>query len=208
MRRLLATLFLSAAVCCVVTGCRERKRAESAAERPASVAPPAVVAPEPGVLPEMHRTNLALVAGRWTVPGQTNGFTGWFLDTYGDGTPRSRSLLSNGLAHGPSTGWYTNGVRQVEEHFVRGFSEGVRTKWYESGATQSVATLVSGRVDGVFRRWYETGGPWEELSLRADVPDGVSRAFYTSGFLKSEAVLRQGSIVTQRFWKDGERRIP
>src|SRR6266511_3157124 len=68
------------------------------------------------------RTNLALVAGRLCLSGQTNAFTGLMVEHGADGSLRSRSSVVNGLLHGLSQGWYTNGQLQVTEQFKEGVS--------------------------------------------------------------------------------------
>ena len=61
---------------------------------------------------ELHLRDGKLVRG-----DETNGFTGFMLDRYASGQLRSRSAISNGLFHGLSQGWHTNGQIQVTEHF-------------------------------------------------------------------------------------------
>ena len=165
-------------------------------ERPLPVAP----------ILEVHRTNLVLQAGCWFAPGQTNGFTGLLLDTYDDGAMKSRSTVSNGLLHGLSQGWHTNGQQQVEEHFVAGTSHGLRTKWHPNGQKLSEATIVSGKLQGTYRSWHENGERAEEVELHDGQPDGLSKAYFPSGLLKSQVTLRNGKVVDQKFWKDGEYR--
>lgn len=160
----------------------------------------------PAALPEMHRTNLVSVAGRWQVPGQTNGFTGFIVDTYDSGATRSRSALSNGVLQGVSMGWYTNGQQQVEEHFVAGSSEGTRVKWYANGQKQSEGTIVQGKFEGAFRRWDEQGHLSEQAEFKNGLPDGVSSSFYPSGCIKTQITMKDGKIVDQKSWPDGERR--
>ncbi len=159
-------------------------------------------------LPELHLTNLVQRGDRWLVAGTTNAFTGLLLDTYEDGSKKSRSAVSNGLLNGPSFGWHTNAQLQVEEHFVAGNSHGLRTKWHPNGRKLSEANVVEGRFQGVFRRWHDNGAIAEEMELKDGKPDGVSRAYYPSGFAKSRATLRGGRMVEQIFWNDGEHREP
>jgi antitoxin component YwqK of YwqJK toxin-antitoxin module len=155
-------------------------------------------------LPEVHRKNLELRAGRWYEPGQTNGFTGVLLDTYDDEALRSRSTVSNGALHGLSQGWHTNGQQQVEEHFQAGTSHGVRTKWYEDGTKLSEAMIVDGKLHGTFRRWHPNGSLAEEVVMKQGEPEGISRAYYPSGFLKAEAHLLGGRVLERQSWRDGE----
>ena len=159
-------------------------------------------------LTEVHRKNLELRAGGWYAPGDTNGFTGFLLDTYDDGALKSRSAVSNGLLHGLSQGWHTNGQQQVEEHFVAGTSYGLRTKWHPNGQKLSEVNVVSGKLQGPFRSWHENGEPAEEVELKDGQPDGLSKAYFPSGFLKSQVTLRNGKVADQQFYKDGEYREP
>src|SRR5262245_11783085 len=159
-------------------------------------------------LPEVHRKNLEARAEGWRVPGETKAFNGFLLDTYEDGALKSRSAVSNGLLHGLSQGWHTNGQQQVEEHFVAGTSHGLRTKWHPNGQKLSEVSIVSGKLQGTFRSWHENGVPAEEVELMDGQPEGLSRAYFPSGFLKSQVMLRNGKVVEQQFYKDGEYREP
>jgi antitoxin component YwqK of YwqJK toxin-antitoxin module len=157
-------------------------------------------------LPVMHRTNLLFAGGYWLVPGQSNTFTGMLLDTYDDGAKKSYSTVSNGILEGLSIGWHTNGQQQVEEHFVGGTSHGLRIKWYPDGQKLSEVSIVNGKLHGLFRRWHENGTIAEEIELVDGQPDGMSRAYYPSGFQKAEVLMKTGSVVSQKFWEDGERK--
>jgi antitoxin component YwqK of YwqJK toxin-antitoxin module len=53
--------------------------------------------------------------------------------------------------------------------------------------------------------WHENGVLGEEVQLRAGQPEGLSRAWFPSGCPKAEVTLKDGQIVQQQFWKDGER---
>src|SRR3954464_15506024 len=71
---------------------------------------------------EVPRGGLELREGRFYQTGQTNPFTGLSYESYADGSLLSRSVISNGLLNGVSESWYTNGQRQVREHFKDGIS--------------------------------------------------------------------------------------
>src|SRR5262245_28043547 len=131
--------------------------------------------PVPATFPEVHRTNLQLRVDRWYSLAATTGFTGFLLDTYEDGSLKSRSAVSNGLLHGLSQGWYTNGQQQVEEHFLDGTSEGMRAKWHPNGQKRSEVMVRHGNLHGVFRSWHENGLPAEEVELTDGLPEGLSR---------------------------------
>jgi antitoxin component YwqK of YwqJK toxin-antitoxin module len=160
----------------------------------------------PEVEESMHalRSELVLQDGRLFLIGQTNSFTGLMLEYYEDHSLKSRSMVSNGLLHGLSEGWHTNGVPAVCEHFQAGTSHGPRTKWYASGRILSEANIEDGQLHGTFRRWHENGTLSEQIEMRHGQPEGLSLAYYPSGCLKAKATLQNGKLLTQKFWPDGE----
>ncbi|MBI5800356.1 MAG: toxin-antitoxin system YwqK family antitoxin [Verrucomicrobia bacterium] len=162
-------------------------------------APPPVAAP-----PEVPRSSLVLQDGRLHRPAQAAPFTGTVVEYYAPGRLQSRSVVSNGLLHGLSEGWHTNGVRQVAENFVRGASDGVRVKWYPGGAKLSEAAIAGGKLNGTFRRWHENGRLAEQIELRDDQPHGESMAYYPSGCLKTRVRMERGLSVGTELFKDGE----
>ncbi len=160
--------------------------------------------PEQAAPPEVPRSSLVLKDGRLYRPAQSTPFSGTVVEYYSPGHLQSRSVVSNGLLHGLSEGWHTNGVRQVTEQFSAGVSEGVRVKWYPSGAKLSEATIAGGKLNGTFRRWRENGALAEQIELRDDQPHGESLAFYPSGCLKVRVRLERGQAVATESFKDGE----
>lgn len=155
-------------------------------------------------LEEVPREHLTLREGRWCVAEHQTPFTGFLVERYESGQVKSRSLVRQGLLEGWSEGWYTNGQKQVVECFHAGVSHGLRTKWHANGGKLSEALIVEGRLEGTFRRWNEDGTLAEEIEMKAGQPDGISRAYYPSGFLKAEARLRDGKLLEQKLWREGE----
>ena len=164
--------------------------------------------PEPAALPEVPRSSLVLKAGRLHRPAQSAPFTGTVIEYFAPGRLQSRSVISNGLLHGLSEGWHTNGIRQVAEPFVHGVSAGVRLKWYPNGAKQSEAVIVNGKLNGIFRRWHENGQLAEQIELRDDQPAGLSMAYYPSGCLKVRARVENGKVFDKETFADGEVKTP
>ena len=152
------------------------------------------------------RRDLVQNDGRWYRSGATNPFTGWMVDHYPGGALLSRSQISNGLPHGVSEAWYTNGQMQVREHFKEGLSHGLREKWHENGSRLSQAMIVEGKVTGTFQSWHGNGQLSEQIELKLGQPEGTAWAYYPSGFLKAETTLREGQVLGRQSWKDGERK--
>jgi hypothetical protein len=158
----------------------------------------------PAKVPEAPRAELVLQQGRLFHPGQTAPFTGRMTELYPSGAKKSRSMVVNGLLHGISEGWHTNGQLAVREHFQAGISHGWRTKWFAGGAKMSEANIVNGQLQGTFRRWHENGVLAEQIEMRHGNVEGLARAYYPSGFLKAQARMQEGKLMEQRFWPDGE----
>lgn len=152
----------------------------------------------------ISRTNLVLVAGRLCMVGQTNAFAGIMIEHPAGGSLRSRSSVTNGLLHGISEGWHTNGQLQVTENFKEGVSHGLRTKWYSNGVKLSEGRIVDGKFHGTFRRWSESGALAEQIEFVDGQPDGLALAYFESGFLKTRADMKDGKVIEQASWKDGE----
>jgi antitoxin component YwqK of YwqJK toxin-antitoxin module len=155
---------------------------------------------------ELSRTNLALEAGHWKQPGSTTFFNGVMVEHYPNGVLRSRSVVSNGLVHGLSEGWYTNAQLQVAEFFKEGVSDGLRTKWYPSGAKQSEAQVAGGRLNGRFQKWHENGVLSEQVNFVDGQPKGPSLAYFPSGNLKARVTMKDNKPTAQEFWNDGEKK--
>ncbi len=150
------------------------------------------------------RAQLELRSARLYQIAATNTFNGWMVERYPEGALRSRSAVTNGLLHGISQGWHTNGQLQVVEHFKEGVSHGVRAKWYADGTKFSEARIVEGQLNGPFRRWHENGSLAEDVEMRNGQADGLARAYFASGFVKSQSTLRNGKVIEHKFWNDGE----
>ena len=163
----------------------------------------------PGIIiEEVRREALILRDGRLYRAGETAPFSGVMTEYYPDGILQSRSRISQGLLEGLSEGWHTNGHIQIQERFMAGISHGQRTKWHANGIKLSEATIVQGKMEGLYRRWNEGGSLVEEIPMKAGQPEGVAKSFFPSGFVKAEAMLRDGRLMEQHFWKDGERADP
>ena len=156
-------------------------------------------------LPVVARTNLMLLAGRWFQLPETNAFTGCMVESYPDGSPRSRAAVSNGLLHGLSVGYYTNGQVQIRECYKDSIADGLRQRFYASGQKKSEAFIVNGKLEGTFRSWHENGQLAEQIEMNQGNPDGEAWAFYPSGFVKAESRVRAGQVLDQKCWEDGQR---
>lgn len=129
-------------------------------------------------------------------------FSGWVIENYGEGRPKSRSHVVNGRLEGVSEGWHPNGVLRIQEHFAGGLSDGLVTRWNPDGSKLSEGTSRAGKFEGLFRRWHPNGALAEELEMAAGEPHGRSRSWYPNGNPKAEARMEMGKVVERKFWPD------
>jgi antitoxin component YwqK of YwqJK toxin-antitoxin module len=175
-----------AAVALVQVSTRYRKKAEFQAQDVIAV----------------NRIQLEVRSGQFYRPGSTIPFTGWMLDHFPDGKVSLRSAVVNGRLEGMSEGWFTNGVRQIQEHFRHGLPEGIRRTWHGNGRKRSEGHLLSGLQHGLYRLWDDQGNLLVEAEFADGKAHGLSLAWYPSGFLQAEAMMRHGEIQSRHNYVD------
>lgn len=154
----------------------------------------------PSMPREASRQQLVRRGARMYFGDETNAFTGLMIDRYPSAAMQSRSTLRDGLLHGISEGWFTNGVLQVREYFTNGVSHGLREKFYPSGRRLSEAPVVAGKINGTFRRWHLDGELAEEIAMHDNQPHGESRSFHPDGSVKARAMVEHGKVIEQQFY--------
>jgi antitoxin component YwqK of YwqJK toxin-antitoxin module len=144
---------------------------------------------------QVSRNQLVLQQGRLMKTSQTNAFTGLMVEFYPDGTLQSRSAVSNGLLHGVSEGWHTNGVLAITEVFVSGTSHGTRTKWDAASNRIAETTISAGQIHGSHREWYTNGQPALEMSMVDGKAQGLARKWNPDASIAGQWVLSNGVVV-------------
>ena len=144
---------------------------------------------------QVSRNQLVLQQGRLMKTSQTNAFTGLMVEFYPDGTLQSRSVVSNGLLHGVSEGWHTNGVLAITEVFVDGKSHGTRIKWDAASNRIAETTISAGQIHGSHREWYTNGQPALEMSMVDGKAQGLARKWNLDASLAGQWVLSNGVVV-------------
>ena len=144
---------------------------------------------------QVSRKQLVLQQGRLMKTSQTNAFTGLMVELYPDGTLQSRSAVSNGLLHGVSEGWHTNGVLAITEMFVEGTSHGTRTKWDAASNRIAETDIREGEIEGLHREWHTNGKPSMEVTMARGKAQGVARKWSLEGELAGQWVMSNGVVI-------------
>ncbi len=153
-------------------------------------------------LPELELSELKKVEGRFYIAGETNVFSGIVVENYEDGSPKSRTVVADGLLNGKSEGWYPSGQLQVQEFFVDGVANGRKTKWWENGQKLSDGEVAEGEWHGLYRKWHENGQLSQEIPMKQGKAHGVAKAWFPSGTLKSRVEMAEGETVKSEFFED------
>lgn len=153
----------------------------------------------------LERSQLETRDGRAHRLGEPAPFTGLVTDHLKDGTLVLQSVMVDGQLHGESTGWFTNGVRELREEFRLGLPHGTRTTWHPNGLKKSEGRLVAGKQHGIYRQWDETGTLTAEAEFEDGKPHGISRAWHPDGSLKAEVLMRHGEVETRHVYPVGTR---
>ena len=161
---------------------------------------------QPGIalVSKSPKSELELRKGLLYRVGGQQPYSGMMIEYYTNHVLKSRSWILEGRLDGISIGWYPDGQLEIQEQFKAGVSDGLRMKWYPNGVKMSEANIKSGKLDGIFKQWHENGSPAAIVEMRGGNPSGHSVAYYPDGFLKTKALVENGKVLTQKFWKDGE----
>jgi antitoxin component YwqK of YwqJK toxin-antitoxin module len=132
-------------------------------------------------------------------------YSGWVRETYPDGVQiKSRSRMKDGKLHGESSGYFSNGNLQVMEHFQKGVSHGKRLRFNEDGSKSAEEPIVEGQFHGVVLKWHSNGQLAESIEYNHGIPHGDASAWFDDGTVRSRAHFKNGAMMDQQFWKQGE----
>jgi len=91
------------------------------------------------------------------LPNETTPFTGVFVGWYENGTKRAESHYIDGKENGLSTLWHRNGQKKSERNYKDGKEDGTHTWWHWNGQKKSEGNYKDGKKDGTHTSWYDNG---------------------------------------------------
>ncbi len=151
---------------------------------------------------ELTREQLDLRDGTLFIKDSDEVFSGNLVENYPGGEQKVLIAIKEGRAHGLSLGWYEDGQKEVEEHFVKGISHGGRIRWYTDGQMKSKAQIIEGEISGTFTSWHENGKKATEMHFIDGKPDGINKAWYPNGRIKSIVEMEKGELVKRDLYPD------
>lgn len=125
-----------------------------------------------------------------------------------NGNPQSRLegyVNSEGqfVAHGVEIGWYDNGQKKYERHFVEGKLVGLRTTWFDDGRVRAIGTYVEGKPHGTWTEWFTNGNKSQEISYDHGAQHGLYVEWHFTGNKRREVNYVRGvPQLPERVWKE------
>lgn len=95
-------------------------------------------------------------------------YTGYLIESYANGKPKTWITMKDGLANGP---WQ---------------------EWLENGNLRYDSTWKDGKAHGLWKYFHDNGALRYEEAYIMDIPNGISRAYFNSGILQHDFFFLQG----------------
>ncbi|MBL0146502.1 MAG: hypothetical protein IPP48_12935 [Chitinophagaceae bacterium] len=98
--------------------------------------------------------------------------------------------------------YYKNGKIKSETPYVDGKITGIKKEYYKNGILESEKPVINGEANGTLKWYFESG----VLRLVADYVNnkrnGVQKWYYESGNIQSEAIFKDGEMISINTFAD------
>ncbi len=107
---------------------------------------------------------------------------------------REWCVLPDGVQHGPSHSYYSEGARLAQATFEHGRLTGAYQEWHPNGRLKLEGHYRSDEKDGKFAAFYPDGTKkWEE-GWRAGVQHGPARSWHPNGNAMGDMSFTEGRL--------------
>ncbi len=130
------------------------------------------------IVVETTDTSLHHVNGLWMRKG--NQYNGYIIEKDSNRIVAKLPVV-DGRENGTAYGWYTNGQRKQERHFVQGNREGVQRGWYKNGVLSFEYFFYEDKYEGEQRTYFESGHIWQDLHYVNGYEEGKQKSYNDSG---------------------------
>ena len=99
-----------------------------------------------------------------------------------EGSRQQRRTYKNGLSHGPSWRWHSNGNLYLSTNFRWGVPHGLHRVYHRDGGLVGEGRTVDGCLEGVVWSWWPNGGgPKKRTSYKHNIREGLSEEWDAKG---------------------------
>ncbi|MEO8734466.1 MAG: hypothetical protein ABI373_09050, partial [Flavobacteriales bacterium] len=124
--------------------------------------------------------------------GTFHGKAQWF---YPGGKVMTEGTYVNGKRDGTWTGYYENGRKHYEEHWVLGDETGVDRMWKRDGTIDREENYVNGETSGPMRGYWPNGKLQVERQRLHGLDQGTAKNFAWDGTLQLVRFYDQGRLI-------------
>jgi len=136
--------------------------------------------------------DLENINGVMKMKGESEPFSGNFIEKDEEGATIGTGTFLNGLMDGTRTTFYPNGGKRMERTYIEGYANGVGTDYYENGKTKLTGDFKDGEETGKWTFYFETGEVRVVFHYKNGVQHGEYLEYSKDGTLLKKRYARQG----------------
>jgi len=110
--------------------------------------------------------------------GESEGFSGAWVNTGANGNKASELNYKDGLQDGLTTKWFPNGAKGTEANYKNGKLHGTETEWNINGAIESKTNYINGKGKKLYRASFYWSGKIKYVDKYVDGKLSKSVFFY------------------------------
>lgn len=145
----------------------------------------------PDVMVISKDPNLQNANGTWLWKGSK--FIGYIIEK-SDSMLTAKLPVIDGKANGISYGWYKNGKKKSEQHFLNGNREGTDKGWHENGQLAFENFFVNDKYEGEQRAYYPNGHLFQVLNYKNGYEEGKQKTWSDDGRVINNFTVKNGKL--------------
>ena len=110
--------------------------------------------------------------------GESEGFSGTWVNVGTNGNKASELNYKDGLQDGLTTKWFPNGAKGEEANYKNGKLHGTTTEWNTNGAIESKTNYKDGKLHGTATEWHTNGA----IESKTNYINGKGKKLYEASF--------------------------
>lgn len=130
--------------------------------------------------------------GAWYLKGDSEPYSGPFIDYYLTGKKQGEGILFNGKLKGKRLMYYLNGSISDEIEYDNGLSNGTEKRFYNDGTLMQKGEFKNGQEIGIWEMYHPNGQLKQRTYFEGGKMNGESVSYYSTGELKGKNVYKDG----------------
>ena len=135
--------------------------------------------------------NLKNSNGIWLWKGEN--FNGYIIEKF-DTIITAKLPVIDGKQNGIAYGWYKNGKKKSEQHFLNGNREGADKGWHENGKLSYEYFFQNDKYEGSQLSYFPNGNRWQMLNYKNGYEDGKQKSWNESGRVVNNFTVKNGKL--------------